>query len=119
MPGQRRLQPPGPERHALPAPHRPAPGSSPAVASSACTRASSCVNSRIWSSRECAASAARDVAFTWRWMNDLLVADCAAIPLVQRAAEKYGISRTLRDENVAASNWEPIYWNVANWNRAD
>lgn len=52
-------------------------------------------------------------------MNDLLVEDCAAIPLVQRAAEKYGISRTLRDENVAASNWEAIYWNIANWNRAD
>ena len=50
-------------------------------------------------------------------MNDLLVEDCAVIPLVQRAAEKYGIARSLRDENVAASSWEAIYWNIANWNR--
>lgn len=50
-------------------------------------------------------------------MNDLLVEDFALIPLVQRAAEKYGIANTLRDENVAASSWEVIYWNIANWNR--
>lgn len=50
-------------------------------------------------------------------MNDLLVEDFALIPLVQRAAEKYGIANTLRDENIAASAWEVIYWNIANWNR--
>jgi peptide/nickel transport system substrate-binding protein len=50
-------------------------------------------------------------------MNDLLIEDFALIPLVQRAAEKYGIANTLRDENVAASSWEAIYWNIANWNR--
>jgi peptide/nickel transport system substrate-binding protein len=50
-------------------------------------------------------------------MNDLLIEDFALIPLVQRAAEKYGIATTLRDENVAASAWEAIYWNIANWNR--
>jgi peptide/nickel transport system substrate-binding protein len=50
-------------------------------------------------------------------MNDLLIEDFALIPLVQRAAEKYGIATTLRDENVAASSWEAIYWNIANWNR--
>jgi peptide/nickel transport system substrate-binding protein len=50
-------------------------------------------------------------------MNDLLIEDFAVIPLVQRAAEKYGIANTLRDENIAASSWEAIYWNIANWNR--
>jgi peptide/nickel transport system substrate-binding protein len=50
-------------------------------------------------------------------MNDLLIDDYAVIPLVQRAAEKYGIANTLRDENIAASSWEAIYWNIANWNR--
>lgn len=52
-------------------------------------------------------------------MNDLLIEDFALIPVVQRAAEKYGISNTLRDENVAASAWEVVYWNIANWNRKD
>ncbi len=34
-------------------------------------------------------------------MNDILINDVAVIPLVNRAADKYGISTTLRDENVA------------------
>ncbi|MFT4041052.1 MAG: ABC transporter substrate-binding protein [Thermomicrobiales bacterium] len=50
-------------------------------------------------------------------INDLLIEDYALIPLVQRAAEKYGIANSLRNENVAASSWEAIYWNIANWNR--
>lgn len=50
-------------------------------------------------------------------MNDLLIEDFAVIPLVQRAAEKYATANTLRDENIAASSWEAVYWNIANWNR--
>lgn len=50
-------------------------------------------------------------------MNDLLVDDYVVIPLVQRAAQKYGIAKTLHNENVAAGSWEVVYWNIANWNR--
>jgi peptide/nickel transport system substrate-binding protein len=50
-------------------------------------------------------------------MNDLLLDDFVVIPLVRRAADKYGIANTLREENIAASPWECLYWNVANWNR--
>jgi peptide/nickel transport system substrate-binding protein len=50
-------------------------------------------------------------------LNDILINDVAVIPLVNRAADKYGISTTLRDENVALSPFEYNYWNIANWNR--
>jgi peptide/nickel transport system substrate-binding protein len=50
-------------------------------------------------------------------MNDILVNDVALIPLVQRASEKYGISTTLRPENIAGGPFEALYWNIANWNR--
>lgn len=50
-------------------------------------------------------------------MNDILINDYAVIPLVQRAAEKYAISKTLNNNNVAASFFESLYWNIANWNR--
>src|SRR5215203_1967971 len=50
-------------------------------------------------------------------MNDILINDVAVVPLVNRAADKYGISTTLRDENVALSPFEYNYWNIANWNR--
>ena len=39
-------------------------------------------------------------------MNDILINDVAVIPLVNRAADKYGISTTLHDENVASSAFE-------------
>jgi peptide/nickel transport system substrate-binding protein len=51
-------------------------------------------------------------------MNDMLVNDYALIPLVQRAAEKYGISKTLRNDNIAGGPFEALYWNIANWNKA-
>jgi peptide/nickel transport system substrate-binding protein len=49
-------------------------------------------------------------------MNDIVIDDYVIIPLVQRAS-KYGISLTLRDENVALGAFETDYWNIANWNR--
>ena len=50
-------------------------------------------------------------------LNDILINDVAVVPLVNRAADKYAISTTLRDENVALSPFEYNYWNIANWNR--
>jgi peptide/nickel transport system substrate-binding protein len=50
-------------------------------------------------------------------MNDLVINEVAVVPLVNRAADKYGIATTLRDENVAVSDFEVNYWNIANWNR--
>src|SRR5215204_1403541 len=50
-------------------------------------------------------------------MNDILIEDVAIVPLVNRSAGKYGIVTTLRDENVAVSDFEVDYWNIANWNR--
>ena len=52
-------------------------------------------------------------------MNDILINDVVIIPLVQRPAEKYAIASSLRNDNVAPSSWEPLYWNIANWNRTD
>jgi peptide/nickel transport system substrate-binding protein len=50
-------------------------------------------------------------------MNDMVINDFVVIPLVQRAADKYGIINTLRDENTALGPYESNYWNIANWNR--
>jgi peptide/nickel transport system substrate-binding protein len=50
-------------------------------------------------------------------MNDIVIDDFVIIPLVQRAADKYGIINTLRNDNVALGPYESNYWNIANWNR--
>jgi len=50
-------------------------------------------------------------------LNDIVIDEVAVIPLVNRAADKYGIATTLRDENVGVSDFEVNYWNIANWNR--
>ncbi|MFN8592821.1 MAG: peptide ABC transporter substrate-binding protein [Thermomicrobiales bacterium] len=50
-------------------------------------------------------------------LNDIVINEVAVVPLVNRAADKYGISNTLRDENIAVSDFEVNYWNIANWNR--
>src|SRR5215207_3356368 len=50
-------------------------------------------------------------------LNDILINDVAVVPLVNRSSDTYGISTTLRDENVAVSPFEYNYWNIANWNR--
>jgi peptide/nickel transport system substrate-binding protein len=50
-------------------------------------------------------------------MNDIVINEVGVVPIVNRAADKYGISTTLRDENVAESDFTYDYWNIANWNR--
>ena len=52
-------------------------------------------------------------------LNDILINDVTVIPLVNRSPSKYGISVTLRDENIATSDFEYNYWNIANWNRTE
>jgi peptide/nickel transport system substrate-binding protein len=51
--------------------------------------------------------------------NDILIEDVTIVPLVNRAADKYAVATTLRDENVAMSDFETNYWNIANWNRTE
>jgi peptide/nickel transport system substrate-binding protein len=58
-------------------------------------------------------------AQTFIAMNDMLVNDFALIPMVQRAAEKYGISKSLRKDNIAGGAFEALYWNIANWNKVE
>ena len=50
-------------------------------------------------------------------MNDILINDVAVVPLVNRAADKYATANSLVDANVAVSDFEVDYWNIANWNR--
>jgi peptide/nickel transport system substrate-binding protein len=50
-------------------------------------------------------------------LNDIVINEVGVVPLVNRAADKYAIATTLRDENVAVSDFEVNYWNIANWNR--
>lgn len=52
-------------------------------------------------------------------MNDIIINDVVLIPIVQRASEKYGITNSLRQENIAAGPFEALYWNIANWNRTE
>jgi len=51
-------------------------------------------------------------------MNDIVINEFAAVPLVQRAADKYAISNKLNNNNVATSFFEDLYWNIVNWNFA-
>ncbi len=54
-------------------------------------------------------------------MNDILINDGAVVPLVNRAADKYGLSNSLihgDEDNVALGSYENNYWNIANWNRS-
>ncbi|MFM9108381.1 MAG: peptide ABC transporter substrate-binding protein [Chloroflexota bacterium] len=48
-------------------------------------------------------------------MNDILINEVAVIPLINRAADKYAIANELVEENVAVSDFEVNYWNIANW----
>ncbi len=51
-------------------------------------------------------------------LNDILIEDVAVIPMIIRAGDTYGISRTLQEENIAIGpGFELTYWNIANWNR--
>ncbi len=50
-------------------------------------------------------------------LNDIVIEDIAVLPIVNRAASKHAISTTLVAGNVAPSDFEYNYWNIANWNR--
>jgi peptide/nickel transport system substrate-binding protein len=50
-------------------------------------------------------------------LNDIVINEVGAVPLVNRSAGKYAISTTLHNENVAVSDFENDSWNIANWNR--
>jgi peptide/nickel transport system substrate-binding protein len=52
-------------------------------------------------------------------LNDIIINEVALVPIVNRSSGKYGISNTLRNENVALNDFENDYWNIANWNRVD
>jgi peptide/nickel transport system substrate-binding protein len=49
-------------------------------------------------------------------LNDILINDVAVIPLVNRPADTYAISKRLVQENIAiGAGFEMNYWNAANW----
>ncbi|MGI9252297.1 MAG: ABC transporter substrate-binding protein, partial [Thermomicrobiales bacterium] len=48
-------------------------------------------------------------------LNDMIINDVAVMPLINRAADKYAISVDLVNDNVAVSDFEVNYWNIANW----
>jgi peptide/nickel transport system substrate-binding protein len=50
-------------------------------------------------------------------MNDLLIEDAVAIPLVRQAANVTAVATTLDTQPLQASPFEPITWNIANWRR--
>jgi len=52
-------------------------------------------------------------------MNDLVINDVVVICEVSRASDKFAISNELVLENIAASAWEALYWNIANWTAAN
>jgi peptide/nickel transport system substrate-binding protein len=52
-------------------------------------------------------------------MNDIIINEVAVVPIVNRAADKYAIATTLVNDNVAVSDFEVNYWNIANWVRAE
>ena len=49
-------------------------------------------------------------------LNDILINNVVVIPEVNRAADVYGISKRLVQENIALGvGFEYNYWNIANW----
>jgi peptide/nickel transport system substrate-binding protein len=52
-------------------------------------------------------------------MNDLIVEDCVVVPLVARPDLIYALSNRIATENIGASKWEPLFWNIANWRTVD
>jgi peptide/nickel transport system substrate-binding protein len=49
-------------------------------------------------------------------LNDILIDDVAVIPLVNRPADTYAMSKRLVQENIAiGAGFEMNYWNAANW----
>jgi len=54
-------------------------------------------------------------AETFIKLNDLVITNNVIIPLVQRSAESYAITNNMNGDMFAASQWEVLYWNIANW----
>lgn len=53
-------------------------------------------------------------------MNDLLIADVVAIPIVVRAFSTYALSNRVRNDNLAnGPSFVLPFWNIANWNETD
>ena len=53
-------------------------------------------------------------------LNDIVIADVAVIPLVNRSVDTYAYSNQLRAENLQLGPYHDLtYWNIANWNFAD
>jgi len=50
-------------------------------------------------------------------LNDIVTNDIAEIPIVIRLGQEYAAALSLRQENIADSVFESVYWNIANWNR--
>jgi len=48
-------------------------------------------------------------------LNDFIVEDFVVVPLVARPVMIYALNNRIAAENVAASSWEPLFWNIANW----
>jgi peptide/nickel transport system substrate-binding protein len=48
-------------------------------------------------------------------MNDLVVNEFVVVPLNARTPVLHALGNRLSAENVGASSWEPLFWNVANW----
>jgi peptide/nickel transport system substrate-binding protein len=49
-------------------------------------------------------------------LNDILINEVAVVPLVNRSAGTYALAATLQEANIALSDFEVDYWNIANWN---
>jgi peptide/nickel transport system substrate-binding protein len=58
---------------------------------------------------------AERAAETFIKLNDLVITNNVLIPLVQRSAESYAITNNINGDMFAASQWEVLYWNIANW----
>ncbi len=53
-------------------------------------------------------------------LNDLLIADVAHIPIVNRSVGTYALSNRIRNENLAnGPSFVLPFWNIANWNLND
>ena len=53
-------------------------------------------------------------------LNDMLIADVAHIPIVNRSVGTYALSNRIRNENLAnGPSFVLPFWNIANWNLND
>lgn len=47
---------------------------------------------------------------------ELLVDDVVTIPIARWASARFAVANRLRQENIAAGQYESLSWNIANWN---